>query len=137
MRMNHADPHVGLSARGHPIPVLVGYMRVVAGPAVDSLVVEAAAAGAVVAAVAVVVEAAGYSRAADNCPDWEGDSWAAEVVGVVGAVAAVWAGPAADNCYRVEDSCQSFGVGNCFVHSLDFADGDYANPAVQPEVDST
>lgn len=61
----------------------------VAVPAVDSLVVEVAVVGAAVAEVAAVVAAAGYNRAADNCPDWVADSWAAAVVAVVVAVAAV------------------------------------------------
>ncbi|KAB2866033.1 MAG: hypothetical protein F9K46_03145 [Anaerolineae bacterium] len=129
--MNHADPHVALLAQGHPIPVLVGYTQVVAGPAVDSLVVEVAAVVAAVAEAAAVVEAVGYNRVADNSPDWVADSWAAAAVVVVDAVAAVWVDPAADNCYRVGGNCPSFG------RSLDFAGGDYANPAVQPEVDST
>ncbi len=135
--MNHVDSHVAPELLDHPNPRPVGYRLVVVDPAAA---VGAGAAGVVVAAAVGVVEAADYNRGADNCPDSVGDSLAAEVVAAVGgAVAAVWVDPAADNYCRVGDSCSNFGEGNSgyFVGSLDFADGDYANPAVQPEVDST
>lgn len=141
--MTRVDCHVVPELLDHPSPRSVGYRQAVADPAADNsvaAVVGADAAGGVVAVAVGVVEAADYNRVADNCPDSVGDSLAAAVVGAVGGVvAAAWVDPAADNYYRVGDSCWNFGEGNSgyFVGSLDFADGDYANPAVQPEVDST
>ncbi len=141
--MHPVDSHVAPEPLDHPNPRPVGYRLAVADPAADNsvaAVVGADAAGVVVAVAVGVVEAADYNRGAGNCPDSEGDSLAAVVVVAVGgAVAAAWVDPAVDNYCRVGDSYSNFGAGNSgyFVDSLDFADGDYANPAVQPEVDST